>query len=269
MLQAIDLYDDIVLEPADALAVEGFAEDTLVRAALEALAEAAGVPARWRVRIEKRIPVAAGLGGGSSDAAAALLLANASLAEPLADRRAPRARRLLGADVPFFLSAGPQLGTGDGSDLRRSTCRRTTPSCSCCPNGCAQGVDRGGLRALRRARRRRGLRGAARSRSSVRSTAVSARRPGDAPAERPRIVAPRGDLAGSAPSAPTSPAPARPSTGSSSTSGSARGAASSLAETRTLLARPTAPVDLAPRWPWQDERALGRGQVVRQRVLVP
>ena len=50
----------------EALVVEGFPEDTIVRDALEALGRAAGCEPRWRVRIEKRIPVAAGLGGGST-----------------------------------------------------------------------------------------------------------------------------------------------------------------------------------------------------------
>ena len=117
VLQAIDLFDDVALEPADSLAVEGFAEDTIVREALIRLAEAADAAPNWRVRIEKRIPVAAGLGGGSSDAAAALALANSLLAAPLPDDDLRGLAATVGADVPFFLCAGPQLGTGDGSDL--------------------------------------------------------------------------------------------------------------------------------------------------------
>jgi 4-diphosphocytidyl-2-C-methyl-D-erythritol kinase len=89
-----------------------------VRAALHELAEAAGVEPRWRVRIEKRIPVAAGLGGGSSDAATALRLANETLPEPLPDEELHRLAARLGADVPFFLADGPQLGSGDGSELQ-------------------------------------------------------------------------------------------------------------------------------------------------------
>lgn len=117
VLQAIDLCDDIELGRAEALAVEGFPEDTIVRDALIRLAEAAGVVPGWHVRIEKRIPVAAGLGGGSSDAAAALGLANAALATPFSDRELHTLAAGVGADVPFFLHAGTQLGKGDGADL--------------------------------------------------------------------------------------------------------------------------------------------------------
>jgi 4-diphosphocytidyl-2-C-methyl-D-erythritol kinase len=116
-LQAIDLHDDLELELAPELAVDGFDDDTLVAAALEALAARAGVEPAWRVRIAKRIPVAAGLGGGSSDAARALALANDTLAEPLPAEELHLVAAGLGADVPFFLGGGAQLGTGDGSEL--------------------------------------------------------------------------------------------------------------------------------------------------------
>jgi 4-diphosphocytidyl-2-C-methyl-D-erythritol kinase len=111
--QRVDLGDRIEVEPAEQTTVEGFAEDTRVRAAVDAL----GAPHGWRVRIEKKIPVAAGLGGGSSDAATALRLANAQLDTPLAPGRLHELGASLGADVPFFLYDGPQLGTGDGTTL--------------------------------------------------------------------------------------------------------------------------------------------------------
>jgi 4-diphosphocytidyl-2-C-methyl-D-erythritol kinase len=117
VLQRVDLADRIALEPADALAVDGFAGDTLVRRALELLAAEAGVEPRWRLTITKRIPVAAGLAGGSTDAAAALRLANETLPEPLHHERLHELAARLGADVPFFLHDGPQLGEGDGADL--------------------------------------------------------------------------------------------------------------------------------------------------------
>jgi 4-diphosphocytidyl-2-C-methyl-D-erythritol kinase len=117
VLQRIDLVDRIELNAGAGLEVEGFEDDTLVASALRELARVAGVAPRWRVRIEKRIPVAAGLGGGSSDAATALRLANATLPEPLPDDELRGLAARLGADVPFFLGDGPQLGSGDGSDL--------------------------------------------------------------------------------------------------------------------------------------------------------
>jgi len=117
VLQRIDLCDRIALGPAPALTVTGFPDDTLVSAALRALAAAAGLEPRWAAAIEKHIPVAAGLGGGSSDAATALLLANDLLDEPLVAERLHALAAPLGADVPFFLTPGPQLGENDGTQL--------------------------------------------------------------------------------------------------------------------------------------------------------
>ena len=117
VLQRIDLYDRLELEPAPLLAVEGFAADTIVRAALERLAAEAGTEPAWRVRLSKEIPVAAGLGGGSADAAAALRLANDTLADPLGPERLHALAASLGADVPFFLEPGPKLAEGAGERL--------------------------------------------------------------------------------------------------------------------------------------------------------
>ena len=119
ILQRLDLADRIAVEPAAKLRVEGFAEDTLVRRALESVAAAAQVEPRWRATISKRIPVAAGLGGGSSDAATALRLANETLDEPLPPERLHELAAGLGADVPFFLTAGPQLARGTGTELEQ------------------------------------------------------------------------------------------------------------------------------------------------------
>jgi 4-diphosphocytidyl-2-C-methyl-D-erythritol kinase len=93
--------------------VLGFRDDTIVRAALAAL----DAPTGWQVRIDKQIPLAAGLGGGSSDAATALRLANEQLADPRSAAELHAIAAGLGADVPFFLSDGPQLGAGDGTVL--------------------------------------------------------------------------------------------------------------------------------------------------------
>jgi 4-diphosphocytidyl-2-C-methyl-D-erythritol kinase len=114
--QRVALSDRIAVEPSPEVRVAGFDGDTLVRRALERMADGNG--ASFAARIQKRIPVAAGLGGGSSDAATALRLANALRAEPYSADRLRAFARELGADVPFFLEDGPQLGTGDGSDLQ-------------------------------------------------------------------------------------------------------------------------------------------------------
>jgi 4-diphosphocytidyl-2-C-methyl-D-erythritol kinase len=117
VLQRVDLSDRIDLEPAPETTVEGFPDDTLVRDALRSLADGTGTRTGWRVRIEKKIPAAAGLGGGSSDAATALRLANTTLDAPLAQSALHELAAELGSDVPFFLYDGPQLGSGDGATL--------------------------------------------------------------------------------------------------------------------------------------------------------
>ena len=68
--------------------------------------------------LEKRIPVAAGLGGGSSDAAAALLAVEVLAGETLADAPRRSLALALGADVPFFLDPRPALGRGVGERLQ-------------------------------------------------------------------------------------------------------------------------------------------------------
>ena len=135
VLQRVELSDRVTLEPSRRLRVEGFAADTLVREALEAVSSSAAVKPAWTVRIEKEIPVAAGLGGGSSDAAAALRLANATLERPLPPGRLHELARALGADVPFFLAQGPKLGTGDGSTLEPLRLRQDYVCLLCLPEG--------------------------------------------------------------------------------------------------------------------------------------
>jgi 4-diphosphocytidyl-2-C-methyl-D-erythritol kinase len=108
LFQAIDLADTLEIEPGLPTAVEGMPADTLVRAALDSLGETA------RVRIEKRIPVAGGLGGGSSDAGTVL---RALRGQRTANELHEIARHL-GADVPFFLSGcEAAIGTGRGDRI--------------------------------------------------------------------------------------------------------------------------------------------------------
>ena len=185
VLQRIDLVDRIELDDAPELRVEGFTEDTLVSSALGELAARAGVEPRWRVRIEKKIPVAAGLGGGSSDAATALKLANATLPEPLPNEALLEIAASVGADVPFFLVDGPQLGSGDGSALEPLDVPQDFWVLVLLPRD-GEDFDRGRVRSIRCAQRSGGLGRAATAaprRACPGRTPARSRRP---PAERPR-----------------------------------------------------------------------------------
>lgn len=123
----IDLADRVEIELCDAPSVElriegefaGVPEDgsnLTVRAAV-AFLQAAGIDAGLRLVLEKQIPAAAGLGGGSSDAAAVLR----GLARIYPDAISPRGLRELalglGADIPFFLDPRPALVTGVGEEI--------------------------------------------------------------------------------------------------------------------------------------------------------
>ncbi len=87
-------------------------ENLAGRAAL-AYAEAAGILPSWTVHIEKGIPVAAGMGGGSSDAAAMLRRLNGHF-KALPEKELARLALTLGADVPFFLHPHVSVATGVG-----------------------------------------------------------------------------------------------------------------------------------------------------------
>jgi 4-diphosphocytidyl-2-C-methyl-D-erythritol kinase len=125
IFQAIDLADELEFRPGARgieLQVDGEdgipegSENLVVRAA-ESLAKARGIPPLARVRLRKRIPAGSGLGGGSSDAAAALVALESLWgieSDPLLLRRLALE---LGSDVPFFLTGGTARGEGRGEIL--------------------------------------------------------------------------------------------------------------------------------------------------------
>jgi 4-diphosphocytidyl-2-C-methyl-D-erythritol kinase len=135
VLLRVGLADRLRLESAAALSVDGFAGDTLIRRALELVADEAGIEPAWRVLVDKQIPVAAGLGGGSSDAAAALILGNETLDRAISHERLSELAAGLGGDVPFFLTEGPQLGEGDGTSLTRLELSQTFAVLLLLPDG--------------------------------------------------------------------------------------------------------------------------------------
>jgi 4-diphosphocytidyl-2-C-methyl-D-erythritol kinase len=87
--------------------------------AAEAFFRAARVDAGCRIRVNKRIPVGGGLGGGSSNAATVLTGLNQLFGQPLNPRRLRRVAASLGSDVPAFLVNGPCIARGRGEKLRR------------------------------------------------------------------------------------------------------------------------------------------------------
>jgi 4-diphosphocytidyl-2-C-methyl-D-erythritol kinase len=98
-----------------ALPVDG---TNLVHRAATAFLETAGVSGGARIHLEKRVPMAAGLGGGSGNAAATLLALNELYGAPLDDARLRTLAAQLGSDVPFFLREQPALATGRGEKVQ-------------------------------------------------------------------------------------------------------------------------------------------------------
>jgi 4-diphosphocytidyl-2-C-methyl-D-erythritol kinase len=92
----------------------------LVFQAAVLFAKAAGVASGDGVRIhlQKNIPVAAGLGGGSGNAAVTLLGLNELFGQPLPSVKLAEMAASLGSDVPFFLQSGPALATGRGEVIQ-------------------------------------------------------------------------------------------------------------------------------------------------------
>ena len=122
ILQTVDLGDTVVIGEADELAVEcdesGLSgESNLAWKAAAALAERAGIVPRARIWIEKGIPVASGLGGGSADAAATLVGLSRLWGLGLSGEELMGVAAGLGSDVPFLLKGGTALGTGRGDEI--------------------------------------------------------------------------------------------------------------------------------------------------------
>jgi 4-diphosphocytidyl-2-C-methyl-D-erythritol kinase len=112
---------ELALEGREAASLKASREDNLVLRAARALAAHAGIAPRARLLLEKNLPVASGLGGGSSDAAAALRLLARLWRLPIAERALTALGATLGADVPACLLERPVWAAGVGEAL--------TPAC--------------------------------------------------------------------------------------------------------------------------------------------
>jgi 4-diphosphocytidyl-2-C-methyl-D-erythritol kinase len=130
VMQAVDLSDRLVLEDADVLELRSHAPDiptdgtNLALRAAATVREVAGSSRGVRITLEKHIPVAAGLGGGSADAAAVLVGLNRLWGLRWPAAQIAEVAVTLGMDVPFFLRGGAALGTGRGERLE------PLPSCA-------------------------------------------------------------------------------------------------------------------------------------------
>ena len=90
----------------------------LVARAATAFLEQAGIREGVRIRLEKRIPLSAGLGGGSGNAAAALRGLNELFGHPVPNERLGQIAETLGSDVPFFLQSKPSIALGRGERIQ-------------------------------------------------------------------------------------------------------------------------------------------------------
>ena len=134
VFHAVSLLDEVTVRNADVLSVDMSGEGVeslptdernLAWRAAELMAEHVGRSPDVAISIEKSIPVAGGMAGGSADAAAVLVGMNTlwELGVPRRDLHALAAQ--LGSDVPFALHGGTALGTGRGEELATVLARNT------------------------------------------------------------------------------------------------------------------------------------------------
>jgi 4-diphosphocytidyl-2-C-methyl-D-erythritol kinase len=126
VFHAVSLFDEVTVTPSDELRVEVTGDPSLAlesvplgmgnlaAKAVRELATVLGTEPRLHLHIDKYIPVAGGMAGGSADAAAVLLACNRLWGDPLDRDELLRIAARLGSDVPFSLVGGTALGEGRG-----------------------------------------------------------------------------------------------------------------------------------------------------------
>ena len=119
----VALYDDLLMEVSSEMSYEtnlsslAFDSSNLVLRAIQTFQEATDERQNYRIELEKRIPIGAGLGGGSSDAAATLLLLNQLHGNRFGDRELIELAARLGSDVAFFVKRRSAWCTGRGEHM--------------------------------------------------------------------------------------------------------------------------------------------------------
>lgn len=128
IMQTVNLFDNLSISVEETSADPGVKlytqsqqipddESNLVWKAAKLFFEKANISASARIHLEKNIPVGAGLGGGSSDAAGTLMGLNSLFGHPLSLDYMSALAKSLGADIPFFLHGGCMLAEGIGNKL--------------------------------------------------------------------------------------------------------------------------------------------------------
>jgi len=127
LMEPISLFDKISIEAneGESISIECAQSEVpsdnsnLAGRAAELFLEKTGLTKALAIKIDKSIPVGAGLGGGSSNAASVLMALNEMLDTGLPDDELKKMGSEIGSDVPFFILKGPAVATGRGEVLRR------------------------------------------------------------------------------------------------------------------------------------------------------
>ena len=124
IMQTVDLHDTVRLTPADDITLTCNdptleSPDNLALSAARLLRKESGYTGGARIAIDKAIPVSAGLGGGSGDAAATLRGLNELWGLQMSAAQLEEFATELGSDVPFLLRGGTAIGLGRGERIRR------------------------------------------------------------------------------------------------------------------------------------------------------
>jgi 4-diphosphocytidyl-2-C-methyl-D-erythritol kinase len=125
VMQPIALCDRLTFEPCGGGVELSCSHATLpvdarnlVHRAATGFLQAAKISDGVRIHLEKKIPLAAGLGGGSGNAATTLLALNELFGQPLSAAQLNKLAAALGSDTPFFLQGKPALATGRGENIQ-------------------------------------------------------------------------------------------------------------------------------------------------------
>ena len=127
LMQTVSVYDTMRFQTKRDCCVEcacddpgvGSDKENLVYRAAKLFFEHSGIQRGIRIELQKRIPIGAGLGGGSSNAATVLKVLNMMFNEPLNRDRLLQLAEKLGSDVPFFIEGGTSIAAGRGERLTR------------------------------------------------------------------------------------------------------------------------------------------------------